>query len=411
MQHFFSADFFRQNRAKLRDVCSDTSLIIVTANGLLQRTSDSTYGYAQDSSFWYLTGIEQPDMILVMDGKKEYLLVPDLSVYQSIFDGVADIAELQKQSGIADIVASEAGWSRIALALQKDATVGTPQAMPAYVDVYGMYTNPARQNLAHKIRQHNDAARFIDIRPELARLRCHKQPAELQALQTAIDSTVAGIQTVTERLAEYKYEYEIEAELSKAFRVRGAAGHAFTPIVAGGSRACVLHNVGNNAPLAPDELIVMDVGAEVSHYAADISRTVIYGQPSPRQQAVFDAVLAVQEYALELLKPGVHLKDYEKQVETFMGAQLVKLKLITAKQSREAANIRRYFPHATSHFLGLDVHDVGDAGGALEPGMVLTCEPGIYIPEESIGVRIEDDVLITKTGNKVLTAALPRVLK
>jgi Xaa-Pro aminopeptidase len=411
MPTYFSAEFFQQNRANLRAACSDTSLIVVTANGLLQRTADSAYSYAQDSSFWYLTGIEQPDTLLVMDGDAEYLVVPDLSAYQSLFDGVTDTAELRNQSGVKQVLGYKDGWQRLAAAVQKVGTVGTPQAMPPYVEVYGMFTNPARQALAQKLREQSDAVRLIDIRPELAHMRCRKQPVELRALQAAIDITVDGINHVTRHLQGYGHEYEIEAELSKAFRQDGANGHAFTPIVASGPRACVLHNVGNNAALGKNELIIIDVGAEVSHFAADISRTLAYGQPTPRQHAVYEAVLAVQNYALKLLKPGVHLKDYEKQVETYLGQQLVELKLITKKQAKEPTNVRRYFPHATSHFLGLDVHDVGDMGDALEPSMVVTCEPGIYISEEGIGVRIEEDVLITKTGNKVLTAALPRMLK
>jgi Xaa-Pro aminopeptidase len=411
MQSYFSKDFFVQNRNKLRTACSGTSLIVVTANGLLQRTSDSAYSFQQDSNFWYLTGLEQPDVTLVMDGSAEYLIVPEQSNYQSIFDGVAEDEALKQLSGIEEVVPSSQGWTRLQVALQKQGKVGTPLAMSAYVEVYGMYTNPSRRQLAQKLRDHLETIELIDIRPELVTLRCHKQSAELAAMQAAIDVTIAGINHVTSQLPNYSYEYEIEADLSKSFRKVGAAGHAFMPIVAGGRRACTLHNVGNNAPLSQHELVILDVGAEVSHYAADISRTVIQGQPSSRQQAVYDAVLAVQQYALSLLKPGVLLQEYEKQVETYMGLQLVDLGLLDEAEAEAPANIRRYFPHATSHFLGLDVHDVGDYRIPLAASMVVTCEPGIYIPGEGIGVRVEDDVLITETGNTVLTVELPRTLQ
>jgi Xaa-Pro aminopeptidase len=177
--------------------------------------------------------------------------------------------------------------------------------------------------------------------------------------------------------------------------------------VAGGKNACTLHNVSNTAPLNSGELVVCDVGAEVSHYAADITRTVCVGKPSARQKAIYAAVLDVQAYALTLLKPGANLKKYEQQVAKRMGEELKNLGLVKRADKK---SVRKYFPHATSHFLGLNVHDVGDYQVPLEPGMVLTCEPGIYIPEEGIGVRLEDDVLITKSGNKVLSAACAKRL-
>jgi Xaa-Pro aminopeptidase len=199
----------------------------------------------------------------------------------------------------------------------------------------------------------------------------------------------------------------LEAEIGYGFRKRGAEHHAFAPIVAGGRRACTLHNVANNAPLSADELIVVDVGAEVEHYAADITRTISPSTPSRRQQTVYAAVLETQAYAMELLKPGVLLREYEHQVELFLGEKLRELGLI---KTIDHENVRRFCPHATSHFLGLNVHDVGDYERPLEAGVVLTVEPGIYIPEESIGIRIEDDVLITGNGIKNLSRKLPRTL-
>jgi Xaa-Pro aminopeptidase len=231
------------------------------------------------------------------------------------------------------------------------------------------------------------------------------------AIQAAINTTIAGIKEATRppKLRGYAHEYQIEAELSRAFRRREAAGHAFEPIVAGGSRACTMHNISNTGTLAADELLLMDVGAEIDHYAADISRTIsLNGQPSRRQQAVHAAVLDVQGFAFRLLQPGVLLKDYEQQVEHYMGEKLRELGLIKTV-AHEA--VRGFYPHATSHFLGLNVHDVGDYGRPLEPGVVLTVEPGIYIPREGIGVRIEDDVLITPKGIKVLSAKLSRELR
>jgi Xaa-Pro aminopeptidase len=236
-----------------------------------------------------------------------------------------------------------------------------------------------------------------------------KQPAEVQAIQAAIDITIKGIQGALKpaRLQKYSYEYEIEAELGHTYRAQGAHGHAFESIVASGERACTLHNVSNSGQLSADELVLVDTGAEIEHYAADLTRTRALGQPSLRQQAVHAAVLEVQRYAIELLKPGVLLREYEQQAASYLGEKLRELGLIKASDTEA---IRRFCPHAMSHYLGLNVHDIGDYDRPLEPGVVLTVEPGIYVPEEGIGVRIEDNILITERGNKVLSSRLSREL-
>jgi len=237
-----------------------------------------------------------------------------------------------------------------------------------------------------------------------------KQPAELAAIQQAINVTTSSLKEALRpaKLRHYRHEYELEAELSRGFRRRGSEGHAFQPIVAAGERACTLHNVANNGPLASNQLIVVDVGAQVEHYAADITRTVSNGTPSRRQQAVYSAVLEVQTFAIDLLRPGTLLKDYEQLVEHFMGEKLRELGLI---KIIDHDSVRQFYPHATSHFLGLNVHDVGDYDRPLEAGVVLTVEPGIYIQREGLGVRIEDDVLITPKGHKILTNRLSRELR
>ena len=240
-------------------------------------------------------------------------------------------------------------------------------------------------------------------------MRTIKQETELVALQRAIDITIDTLKEVTSdrQLKKYEFEYEIEADITRGFRRRGARGHAFSPIVAGGKRACTLHNVENSGMLASNELIVLDVGAEYGHYAADITRTVISGTPSSRQRDVYAAVLSVQEHAYTLLKPGITFREYEEEVVTFMGEKLRELGLI---KTITEESVRKYYPHATSHYLGLNTHDTGDYDRPLEPGVVMTVEPGIYIPEEGIGIRIEDDVLITADGIKVMSAKLPKTI-
>lgn len=409
MESHFTSEFFAANRRRLRELFTGTAPIIVTANGLLQRGGDSTFAFAQDASFWYLTGIDEPDICLVLDRDKEYLIVPERSASREAFDGMVEFDALARRSGVETVYTETEGWEQFSGRLKKvkhAATLGVP---PAYVEQYGMYTNPSRAALLQRLKEHNPALELLDISPHLARLRMVKQPPELAAIQKAIDITVASLKEAVRprKLHKYHREYELEAELSRSFRVRGATGHAFEPIVAAGPRACTLHNIVNDGKLAADELILLDVGAQFDHYAADLSRTISLQPPSRRQQAVHAAVMEVQAFALSLLKPGILMQDYEKQIERFMGEKLRELGLIKVI---DHGAVRKYYPHATSHFLGLNVHDVGEYDRPLEAGVVLTVEPGIYIPEEGIGVRIEDDAVITPRGVKVLSRRLAREL-
>jgi Xaa-Pro aminopeptidase len=406
MQSLFTSRFFAGNRQKLREEFGGTAPIVLAANGLLQRGADSTYAFCQDANFWYLTGIDEPDLILVMDGSQEYLIVPGRSATRTAFDGAPDQESLAKRSGIGEVYDGEAGWKRLATRLKKVKHVATVDPPPAYVERYGLYTNPARAVLLESLNSHNRHLETVDVGTYLAHMRMVKQPAEIRAIQSAIDITAATIKSLSGE--KYDYEYELEAAISQGFRSRGAAGHAFEPIVAGGERACTLHYVANNGPLKASEMVIVDVGAEVEHYAADITRTLSWGKISPRQRAVHQAVQTVQQQAFDLIKPGLIFKDYEHRIEQLLGEQLKALGLI---KEVEHEAVRKYYPHGTSHFLGLNVHDIGDYEKPLEPGVVMTVEPGIYIPEEGIGVRIEDDVLVTKSGIEILSDKLPRTLQ
>jgi len=410
MQSQITSDFFSANRRRLREQLNGTAPIVMTANGLLQRGADSTFAFAQDASFWYMSGIDEPDIVLVMDGDSEYLIVPPRSASRQAFDGSVAFEPLSRRSGIRDIYDDTEGWNKLGSRLKKIKQVATLAAPPHYVEQYGMYTNPARAALASRLKAANGQLDMLDIGPHIARLRMVKQAPELTAIEAAIAVTSETLKQVTGRAArkKYVYEYEIEAKISEGFRRRGAAGHAFEPIVAGGVRACTLHNVSNSGELAANELLLLDVGANVDHYAADITRTISLAAPTQRQTAVFAAVLDVQSHAMSLLKPGCLLREYEKAVEHYMGEKLRELGLI---KTIEHSSVRQFYPHATSHFLGLNVHDVGDYDRPLEPGVVLTVEPGIYIPREGIGIRVEDDVLITDGGIRVLSDALPKKLQ
>ncbi|HSX29333.1 MAG TPA: Xaa-Pro aminopeptidase [Candidatus Saccharimonadales bacterium] len=406
----FESDFFAANRERLRQLFTGTAPIVVTANGMLQRSSDEAFPFKQDSSFWYLTGIDHPDIVLVMDKGKEYLIIPKRESVAEIFDGAIDLTDLARRSGVTDILSEKEGWKQLESRLKRVQHVATLAAPPTRFETFGFYTNPARRVLIRRMKRVNPDIELLDLRQHLSRMRMIKQSAELAALTCAIDITKEAIKEVSRpaKLAKYAYEYEVEADITRGFRRQGARGNAFSPIVASGSRACTLHHIANEGSLASDELLLLDIGAEYDHYAADITRTIsMNSKPSRRQEQVHRAVCEAQDYAYSLLKPGVMFREYEKAIETFMGEKLRELGLL---QSITKDAVREFFPHATSHYLGIDAHDAGDYDHPLEPGVVMTVEPGIYIPAEGIGVRIEDDIVITEDGYEVLGTKLSREL-
>ena len=395
-------DFFRRNRQVVRRESEQGIPIIVPANGLLQRTADTSLPFAQDSNFWYLTGIDVPDAIVVITETEEFLIVPGRSDSRATFDGAIDFDILSVRSGIDTIYEESEGWRRLGAAVKRCGMFAAPLTPSAYISTYGMYANPGRKRALGKVQRLVPGAAAHDLRPVLARLRSRKQPEELHCMRAAIALTKTTLTALEEGLdfAAMRYEYQVEAAITQAFRSAGAAGHAYAPIVAAGRNATTLHYVANDSPIAATDFIVVDVGAEVDHYAADITRTLHQGTPNARQAVIYEAVQAAQAVLLDQMKPGAMMQDIESSAEKIIGQALKALGLVS--NPKDTSAIRRYYPHSSSHFLGLDVHDVGDYRAPLEPGMVLTCEPGIYIPEEGIGVRIEDDVLITETGHEVL---------
>lgn len=407
MSDLFTADFYAANRKRLRSLFQGTAPIVITASAELQKGIDESF-FRQDGNFRYLTGLTDAELVLVLDKEREYLILPEQSQYQLDFHGQLNADVYIKASGIQTIYDAKTGWKKLGSRLKKVKHVATLAPPPEYIDVYGFYTNPARAKLVEQMKTYNEGLELLDLRQHFAVMRMVKQPEELEAIKQAIDITVKTLKSVKRKLPKYTHEYQVEADISHGFRWAGSDGHAFDPIVAGGGNAAIVHHMHNDSPLDPKDLLLMDVGAQVEGYAADISRTYsLSGNPTKRQRQVYDAVLEVQQFAMQNLKPGVTIRDNEKLVEQFMGEKLRSLGLI---KNVERDEIRRFFSHATSHHLGIDVHDIADYDRPLEPGMVLTVEPGIYILEEGIGVRLEDDVLITADGFELLTGKLDNQL-
>lgn len=393
------ASFFSANRE--RSVQATGGLIVLSAFTQMQLTNDAASRFEQEANFWYLTGIESPDWWVIIDGKsnQSWLVEPEIDQIHRIFNGGLSPEEAKYTSGI-DTVLSRSEADALLLDLAKKRDIVYTLGISPDASHYDFVLNPAQKQMQKYLKRVFKDVR--DCRLELAKLRAIKQPVEIEAIKKAINLTIEAFEDIKKKLPNFKYEYEIEAAFSYYFRTHGAQGHAYDAIVASGNNACTLHYSDNNDPLAQNALLLLDIGARVDGYAADISRTYSVGKPTARQIAVHAALESTQQQIIKLLKPGLLVQEYHEKVESIMRSALKGLGLKWATPDGS----RGYFPHAVSHGLGIDVHDSLGRPTELLEGMVLTVEPGIYIPEESIGVRIEDDILITATGHQNLSEAL-----
>lgn len=374
--------------------------IVMTAHTQLQRKGDAAYGFDQEPNFWYLTGISEPDWWLIIYGKKAFLVQPDVSEVQRLFEGGMSASEAKEVSGVDDVIDRKQAMALIGelASVYKSAATILPDKHSKY---FGFMPNPVPAQMTRRLKRLFEEV--IDCRLELSKQRAIKQPEEIAAITRAVNLTVSTFESVKKQLPRLEYEYEIEAEFSYAFRRSGATGHAYDPIVAGGMHACTLHYGANQDRLPANGLVLIDIGVRVDGYAADITRTYAIGTPTDRQIAVHSAVEAAHHEIIALLRPGLDVREYHERVDSIMKRALIGLGLM--KEENDNA-YRTYFPHAISHGLGIDVHDSLGRPEVFSPGMVLTVEPGIYIPEEGIGVRIEDNILITESGHRNLSSAL-----
>lgn len=391
-----------KNRERLQSALPGR-LIVLSAYQQLQRGNDTAFAFEQEANFWWLTGIDEPDWWLIIDGGrgKTWLVSAEVSATHQIFDGSLSWEDALERSGVDAVISRDRADTLLRELAQKHSLVYTLGDDP-YAKYYDFVQNPAPKAMSKRLERIFTTVE--DCRSDIAKLRAIKQPEEITAMKKAINLTLEAFAAVKQKLPDLKYEYEVEAEFSYYFRKNGASGHAYDPIVAAGKNACTLHYIDNEARLKKRELLLLDIGARWQGYAADITRTYALGEPTRRQAEVHSVVRAAQQEIVNLLKPNVDLHDYQQQVDRIMSEALLSLGLM--KDAGDQTNFRKYFPHAISHGLGVDVHDSLGAPRYLHPGMVLTVEPGIYIPEEAIGVRIEDDILITPSGHTNLSVKL-----
>lgn len=406
----FSSDFFNGNRKRLMEIVKQ-DVVVLAANSLLQKNADESFEFRQDSSFWYFTGINVPDAVLVMSrrGPETFLLLPPRAAHRDQWDGAIDTTQLQKTSGISEILTYKEGWPRLKALLAKTDTIGTllPPVRKFY-EFYGMHANPSRRELLKVLKRAKPGIEFENIRDAVKVLRLIKQENEIDAIRKAIAVTEDAFRKV-QAARPLLYEYEAEAIFHLAIRRDGFEGVGFDTIVATGKNAATVHYRENNQPINDDDFLLIDGGARYGYYSADISR--VFAPKSgmnQRQKDIFDAVKEVKSYAESIMKAGVAHREYENLVQQYMGEKLVQLKVL---QTVTEEGVRKYFPSLTSHHLGLDTHDIANYDETLVPGMVLTIEPGIYLPEENIGLRIEDDYLVTLKGIENLSPDLPGMLE
>jgi Xaa-Pro aminopeptidase len=396
------SSFFVKNRERAMAKLQGGLLVVAGYKGM-QKTNDEEVRFVQEANMWYLSGVEFPDWWLIMDAKREksWLVEPDIDEAHRLFTESLLIDEAKEVSGITDVIGRDEAMSMLRAAAKTHQLVYTV-GPPAYHEHFTFTLNPAIADMNSMLSR--VFVKVEDFRNELAKLRAIKQPIELEMLQQAIDLTIKGLKDVKAKLQNYKHEYEIEADLSYTYRATGGRGHAFDPIVAGGKNATVVHYFSNNSPLKKGNFVMLDVGAKVNGYCGDITRTYAIGKPTQRMSEVHSAVRAAQKEIMALLRPGLLVEEYQKNVDAIVKKHMIDLNIITSMD--DDAGYRHHMHHSVSHGLGIDVHDALGRPKEFQAGMVVTVEPGIYLQDEGIGVRIEDDVLITENGHKNLSAKL-----
>jgi Xaa-Pro aminopeptidase len=401
------AALFKLNRKNFMSQMEDGTLAVFNSNDIFPISADSTMPFQQHRDILFLSGVDQEESILVLfpnaknPNQREVLFLKETSELIAIWEGdKLDKNRALEVSGIASV-----HWL-------KDFQTVFKQMMAEASGIYLNTNEHLRANtevetredrFIKKVKQDYPTHQVHKSAPILHRLRSVKHPIEINLMQKACDITKAGIYRLLKFIKPGVWEHHIEAELAHEFLMNSSRGFAYTPIIASGKNACVLHYIENNKECFDGDVILLDVGAEYANYASDLTRCIpVSGRFTARQKEVYNAVLHVKNEAEKLLVPGTMMADYHKQVGLLMEEQLVKLKLISLSdiksQNPDWPAYKKYFMHGTSHFIGLDTHDVGLWNEPIKSGMAFTCEPGIYIPEENLGIRLEDDLVVQDKG-------------
>jgi len=407
---------FVGNRQRLAALMKPNSIAIIESNDILPTNADGEMPFRQNSDLLYLAGADQEQSVLILypdapeEKFREMLFLRETSELIAIWEG----EKLTKERATEVTGIAKVHWLD-----QFELNFRTVMLLADHV--YLNLNEHARATAPVETRERRFIGecqarfplhRYERLAPLLHQIRAVKQPQEVALIQKACDITEAGFRRVLGFLKPGTGEWEVEAEFAHEFLRSRSKGFAYQPIIATGRNACVLHYYQNHSVCQDGDILLLDVGAEYGNYNADMTRSIpVNGKFTERQRAVYNAVLRVLRGANTLLRPGVVIKTYQEEVGKLMEAELLELGLITPKdiedQDPDKPAYKKYFMHGTSHHLGLDVHDVGAPYRPVEEGMVYTIEPGIYIPDENLGIRLEDDVLVGKDGNTNLMGTIP----
>lgn len=411
-----NAQLFIDNRKRFVEQLPPNSMAILFASDEMPRSADQAFVFRQNPDLFWLSGIDQEKTILIIYPDcpnpmyREALFLRKTNEYIAVWEGHKYTQEeARTASGIKQVFWEESFEPAL-------------RSLMTYCDrvFVNINENDRADNVvpykdirfANELKYQYPAHEIKRLGPIMAKLRAVKHPLEVELIQKACNITRDAFVRVLKFMKPGVMEYEVEAEIIHEFIRQRATGHAYTPIIASGYSACVLHYIENNKPCKDGDLVLMDFGSEYANYASDLTRTIpANGRFTQRQKDVYNAVLCVMKQAKTMLRPGVILADYNKEVGWIMESELIGLGLLdkdkVAKQDPDNPLYKKYFMHGTSHFLGIDVHDIGNRYAPMEVGNLFTCEPGIYIPEEKLGVRIENDILITEDGIVDLMADIP----
>ncbi len=407
---------FVSNRKQFIKHIKGNAIAIFTSNDAMPTNADGTMGFRQNNDLFYLAGIDQEDTLLLifpdhhLETHREILFIKETNEHIAIWEGnKLTKEEARKASAIETIF-----WSHQFESVFKNLVFEADHIYLNTNEHLRADSSVATRSdrLIGWCKEKFPLHQYHRAAPILQQLRMIKSSQEIALISQACAITEKAFRRILPFIKPGVMEYEIEAEILHEFVRNKSRGPAYASIIASGKSACVLHYINNDKACLKGETILMDFGAEYANYAADLTRCVpVSGKFSKRQKEVYNAVLNILNQAQKLLKPGLHFKEYNEAVVALVEQELVGLKLISLKElkSQDKKNplYKKYFMHGISHYLGLDVHDVGSRDKKFAAGMVLTCEPGIYLPAEGIGIRLENDILITKKEPQNLMASIP----
>ena len=398
---------FIRNRAKLAAQLPPKSIAVFTANEPMPRNGDQFFPFRQQSDFFYLTGINEENAYLIIapdypdETLREVLFIEPYDEVKATWQGeMLDASQAVAISGITTVKGSDAFYSilnDIALSGYGDTLFLNSYEYPKYECA----VETIQQRFLQRIKALYPMHHYGRTAPILNALRMVKSEEEIAITQQACDITSKAFRRCLETVKPHLYEYQVQAEIEYIFKQNNAMGHAYAPIIAGGKNACCLHYSKNQSLLNDGDLLLFDIGCEYQNYSSDLSRTIpVNGKFTPRQKDCYSAVLRVMKEITKLYKPGHCINEINETTHRLMEQEMIQLGLFTEedvkRQDPEKPLERKYLMHGMSHHIGLDVHDSVDKFKPFEPGMILTCEPGLYIREEGIGIRIENDLLITE---------------